>query len=367
MPKIFELLGYPLSDQSENVKLSRKKAYCPFISGLCDGGGNRYMSDIDLKDHPELSELFPGLTRVPSGVCSIQLSESSSPWIICPRRLLYMGRKASEQILKGETQTTLLKKCGYPKGTVLGIWSEAKVKYTDDSEDDAAFDYTFDYVLMPLGRVKKEEALSATGLDWNTLQKYLTESCHTFSVRNGEQYIEDFPVGNPVIVEVMTSSTSGGNKKKRSCIPQAFEDGILGKPHIAPGINYRQVWARMASQLIVKSQAAMAWSGKTIWVLQDLLADYISSSTALDLRKFVNEHTDEVNILAFSYGDNYENTRLNSTVSLKDSVLYSGPIRSNKGGVSPSFQDIVLASVCPPKEIFIAALCKKGMCNRITI
>lgn len=63
------------------------------------------MSDIDLKEHPELSELFPGLTRVPSGVCSIQLSEGSSPWIICPRRLLYMGRKASEQILRGETQT----------------------------------------------------------------------------------------------------------------------------------------------------------------------------------------------------------------------------------------------------------------------
>ena len=102
------------------------------------------------------------------------------------------------------------------------------------------------------------------------LQKNLRDSGHTFAQRNGEIYIEDFPVGNPVIVEVMTSSTSGGNKKKRSCIPQAFEDCMLGKSHLAPSINYRQVWARMASQLIVKSQAAMAWNGKTIWVFTRL-------------------------------------------------------------------------------------------------
>ena len=166
----------------------------------------------------------------------------------------------------------------------------------------------------------------------------------------------------------MTSSTSGGNKKKRSCIPQAFEDCMLGKPHLAPGINYRQVWARMASQLIVKSQAAMAWGGKTIWVLQDLLADYISSSTALDLHKFIAEHTNEVNILAFSYGDNYKHAKPNKTVSLDKSVLYSGPIRANNSNnLQPCFQDIVLASVCPPRNVLISALSKKTMANRIFI
>jgi len=165
-------------------------------------------------------------------------------------------------------------------------------------------------------------------------------------MRNGETYVEDFPVGLPVIVEVMTSSTSGGNKKKRSCIPQAFEDCMLGIPHMVPGINYRQVWARMASQLIVKSQAAMAWGGKTIWVLQDLLADYISTSTALDLHKFVAEHTDEVNILAYSYGDKYRQTEKSKTVSLDDSTLYAGSIRTNSDAENkPCFQDIVLASV----------------------
>lgn len=370
MPKIYELLGYPVNDNSPDVVESRKRAYCPFISDMCDGGGNRFMSDIDLREHNELKALFPGLTRVPSGVCSIQISDDTAPWIICPRRLLYMGRKANPTVLRGETQTRLLERCGFPKGTEIGIWAEAKVKYTNDTEDDdtSAFDYTFDYALMPLGRVSQAQAIAASGMEWSVLQKNLRDSGHTFARRNGEIYIEDFPVGTPVIVEVMTSSTSGGNKKKRSCIPQAFEDCMLGKPHLAPGINYRQVWARMASQLIVKSQAAMAWNGKTIWVLQDLLAEYISSSTALDLHKFISEHTDEVNILAFSYGDNYKHTQNSQTVSLDNSVLYAGPIRAdNSGDPQPCFQDIVLASVCPPRSVLVAALSKKAMANRLIV
>lgn len=370
MPKIYEMLGYPIDDNSPAVIESRQKAYCPFISDMCDGGGNRFMSEINLLDHDDLKELFPGLTSVPSGVCSIQISDGSSPWIICPRRLLYMGRKADTEILNGETQTRLIDKCGFPKGTEVGVWAEAKIKYASDNEDDdsAAFDYTFDYVLMPLGRVSKSQAIDYTGLKWNVLQKNLRESGHTFASINGELYIEDFPIGSPVIVEVMTSSTSGGNKKKRSCIPQAFEDCMLGKPHLAPGINYRQVWARMASQLIVKSQAAMAWNGKTIWVLQDLLADYISTSTALDLHQFIAEHTNEVNILAFSYGENYKHPKQSQTVSLDKSVLYAGPIRSDNGvAPQPCFQDIVLASVCPPRSVFIAALCKKSIANRFLI
>lgn len=370
MPKIYELLGYPVDDSSPAVAESRKQAYCPFISGMCDGGGNRFMSDIDLSSHDELKELFPGLTRVPSGVCSVQMSDDTPPWIICPRRLLYMGKKADKSILSGETQTKLIEKCGFPAGTEVGIWSEVKVKYTNESDDEdtSAFDYTFDYVLIPLGRVKQKEAIAASGQEWCVLQKNLRNSRHTFSGHDGEIYIEDFPTGNPVIAEVMTSSTSGGNKKKRSCIPQAFEDCMLGKPHLAPGINYRQVWARMASQLIVKSQAALAWNGKTIWVLQDLLADYISSTTALDLRKFIAKHTDEVNILAFSYGDNYKHAQGNQTVSLNSSVLYSGAIRADDGeSPKPCFQDIVLASVCPPRSVLVAALCKKPMANRLIV
>lgn len=327
------------------------------------------MSEIDLRDHKELQTLFPGMKKIPSGVCSIQMNNESSPWIICPRRLLYMGSKANNEVLHGVTQKKLLSKCNYPQRTLVGIWSEVKVKYEAPSSNgfNNAFDYTFDYIIVPLGRVSLESAARQTGLDRNSLEKYLNDNEHTFSYREGEIFIEDFPVGTPTIVEVMTSSTSGGNKNKRSCIPQAFEDCLLGKPHIAPGINYRQVWARMASQLIVKSQAAIGWGGKTIWVLQDLLADYITTSTALDLRKFVADHTDEVNILAFSYGNNYKMPPKSQTVSLDNSVLYAGPIKSDPKNTRPSFQDIVLASVCPPKQALLAALCKKNLANRMLV
>ena len=370
MSKIYELFGYPVDDDSREVAESRSKAHCPFMSGQCDGGGNRFMSEIDLSNHPELKSCFPKLQRVPSGVCSIQLSDQTSPWIICPRRLLYIGKEANDDVLRGRTQEILLEKSGFPKGIEVGIWSEVKVKYKDgdNEEDKSAFDYTFDYVLMPLGRVTQCQAVTASGMEWTTLHKNLLACGHTFAKREGETYVEDFPVGDPVIVEVMTSSTSGGNKRKRSCIPQAFEDCMLGRPHLAPGINYRQVWARMASQLIVKSQTAMAWHGKTIWVLQDLLADYITASTALDLGRFVSEHTSEVNILAFSYGDNFRRSRDNQTVALEKSALYAGPIRASDGDdPQPCFQDIVLASVCPPRHVLVAALSKKAMSNRMII
>jgi hypothetical protein len=45
----------------------------------CDGGGNRFMSDIDLELHKELKEFFVGLSKVSSGICSIQLNDISQP------------------------------------------------------------------------------------------------------------------------------------------------------------------------------------------------------------------------------------------------------------------------------------------------
>ena len=188
MPKIYELLGYPADDQSPTVVESRKRAFCPFISDKCDGGGNRYMSDIVLRDHSDLQPLFPGMDRVPSGVCSIQIKEGESPWIICPRRLLYMGKMANEAVLRGTTQNALLEKCGFSRGSRIGIWSEAKVKYTSEDPDDetSAFDYTFDYVLMPVASVKMSKAVSDSGLDYDTLESNLRAAGHTFAVRDGE-------------------------------------------------------------------------------------------------------------------------------------------------------------------------------------
>lgn len=366
MPKIYELFGYPINDQSPSTIESRKNAYCPFISDVCDGGGNRFMSEIDLKSNKDLKNFFIKLNKVSSGICSIQLTDNSQPWIICPRRLFYMGKKANNNILKGFVQSKILEKSNFQKGTEVGIWSELKIKYSNN-ENLSTFDYTFDYVLMPLSQIKTQQAVKDSGIEWNLLQRNLKDNGYTFERYKNDLYINDFPVGNPLIIEVMTSSTSGGNKKKRSCIPQAFEDCILGKEHSAPGINYRQVWARMASQLIVKSQAAIAWGGKTIWLLQDLLADYITNSTALNLKKFISSNTNEVNILTFSYGNNYKQTNKNQTIPFDNPTLYSGKIKNNENKIEPCFQDIILAAICPPRNILISALTKKTMANKMII
>lgn len=325
------------------------------------------MSEIPLKSHTELADFFSNMPTVPSGICSIQISPDTSPWIICPRRLLYMGNKASDKTLLGSTQKILLSNCTFTEGAKIGIWAEVKVKYTSEeaAQYNASFDYTFDYILCELGRIGLKEASTLTQIREAELKRRLTTAGYALAYINGETMIEDFPIGKPYIIEVMTSSTSGGNKKYRSCIPQAFEDSILNKRHVAPGINYRQIWARMASQMIVKSQAALAWGGFTIWVLQDLLAEYISSSTALDLRQFLSESLSEVNILSFSYSDKFLNPVENRIIELTDSNLYSGPIRpyNADSNVPPSFQDIVLASVCPPKSVLLSVLCRKSMSN----
>jgi hypothetical protein len=63
----------------------------------------------------------------------------------------------------------------------------------------------------------------------------------------------------------------------------------------------------MVSQFIVKSQVGIAWGGKIIWLVQDVLANYISKSTALVLSHYLASHLDEVNILTFGYGDTIAN------------------------------------------------------------
>ena len=51
----------------------------------------------------------------------------------------------------------------------------------------------------------------------------------------------------------------------------AFKSLLLGLDYQGPGINKRQVWGRMATQLFAKSALAESWGGKTFWLVQDQL------------------------------------------------------------------------------------------------
>ena len=367
MPKIFELFGFPLTADTPAAVEHRRAAKCPFMGRDCDGGGNRYASQIDLIAHPELKIYFEPRKEVPSGVCSIQLKENEAPWIVCPRRLLVLGRANSfKRDFQTEAEQQVLGLIAYPKGTKLGVWSEVKLMLGEAGDDgEKSFHYTFDYLLMPTGSVEESQIEQLLGGKWATWRKSLEKNGYTIARRNGKDFVEDFPMGTPYIIEIMTSSTSGGNKSNRTTIPQAFEDAILGKPHTSPNINKRQVWARMVSQLIVKSEVAMNWGGKALWLIQDNLADYISASTALNLQHFIAAHLDEVNLLSFSYGN--RNLNSNGIVELQLKNLFSGPISANAKNAKPSFSDMIRTPMLPDKRHLVMRLIDSRPVNQIQI
>lgn len=399
MPKIFELFGYPLTDQSPEAQKARQSAHCPFMDQKCDGGGNRELSRLKLTHYPDLQAVLPLHSEpdVSAGICSIQVETGKDPWIVCPRRLLTLGRQpAGTRQYQAEAEKLTLKYLDYPSGTQLGVWPEVKLNVTKiirnlsghlqveelpvDTElteetiaetlpTDAGIakkvNYTLDYVLVPLGRPTSTDILRlfAPKTSWKQATRTLTKSGYVV----GRDFVDAFPVGVPSVIEIMTSSTSGGNKKKRSTIPCAFEDAMLGREHQAPGINYRQVWARMISQLVVKSEFAIGWGGRTIWILQDKLLNYIGSTTALMLNQFVAEHPSEVNMLAFTYPDTYQSPQ--GVIDLTKAQLYAGPIShlSQDTSREHTIQDIIRAPFIPTKEDLLKQLRNRAPINYITV
>ncbi len=282
MPLVHELFGEVLTSSGDQ-KGRFQRAQCPHMGGKqCDGGGNRDMARWPATKQPLAPFFDPSVGKagdgfIPCGVCSVVSDRS---WAICPRRLLTFDaeKPSSEQAY---LLSRVLNLAGFKKGDVVRIWSEISVKH---GTEDEKLDYRLDYVL-----------------------------------KSG-----DAP---PVIVEIMTASTSGGNRKERTDIQSAFCDAVLyaegnvpGRRR-SPGVNIRQVWARMASQIIVKPQIANAWGGRTIWVVQDALMAYIRSNTGLRLDDLRSKkwRASEVNVVSASIDDP------------QNVELYAGPVMSQHG------------------------------------
>lgn len=296
MSVVHELFGYALEDKSKEALSSRRHAMCPFMGKRCDGGGNRSMARVSLRNDASLRSLFDGVGNdVDCGICSIE--QGGKKWVICPRRIVCFGENAWQKDALNRT----LFLSGWQPPQRLAIWREVTVRVTKENKK---FHYTFDYIIR---------RLNESGL----------------------------PDGAPLIVEIMTCSTSGGNKSLGTDIQTAFCNAIRGEQSRSPGINHRQVWARMASQLIVKSQAGLQWGGRTIWVIQDALADYIIRTTGLRLGDMRSDKPDEVNLLAFSYDDEESSPRV-----LRTAELYAGPITSGENG-APCFLDIIRPAFVP--------------------
>ena len=267
MPRIAEIYCEGTLNNQNLIGLV-KSQHCRIRDAKCDGGGNRYSSNIDVP-----SSQFSGIVterEICSSVCSINVTEEKN-WIVCPRRLFYLGGVSGKNDPQNSLKNFVKNKSGL--AGQVAWWKEVKFKSFDNRGN--SFDYTFDYVLA------------------------------SYDIKNS------CVLSPPIIVEVMTSSTSGGNKKKGTTIPQSFQNLVISGQHSAPGINYRQVWGRMISQFFVKSQVAANWGGKTFWIIQDSLLDYIQNSTAFDFNKLRSIDANEINLISVGFSkDNHGNPYL---------------------------------------------------------
>lgn len=365
--RIFELYGYPVDDWSCEAMDNLKLCHCPFMNEECDGGGNRFSSAISLSGNHRLKGIFPGKASVQSGVCSLLLHDNEQPWIVCPRRLLNY-RSGVDKERQVDVKRMLCEKSGLIPGLRYSVWSEVKMKCRISNEDKSGcFDYTFDYVITGRARKSLDQICDILGCSSPKVADMLTRQGFATCRMKGELYCDDFPSLPLVIVEMMTSSTSGGNKKKRTQIAQLFEDTVLklngadAEP-AGPGINYRQVWARMVSQLLVKSQIGKAWGGSTFWVVQDLLAKYISETTALNFSDFLAQHQDEVNVISGGYGDDVDPLRrMGKIAEIRDVKFYSGKVAPASVD-DRTFSDIIRLGVTPPRSELLKKLLQKRPC-----
>jgi hypothetical protein len=257
MSRIAEIYGKGTHGSHDLLSLAQNES-CLISGKKCDGGGNRYASNIQIKNST-LDGKITDKVEICSSICSLEVGKNKENWIVCPRRLVTFGEN------RPDDPQILIKKFIFEKANLtppFAVWREVKMKVKNE---DLLIDYTFDYV--------------ASKID-----------------ENGK------PIGGPVIIEVMTSSTSGGNKTKRTTIPQSFEDLLTIQKHTGPGINYRQVWGRMISQFFVKSQLAREWGGMTFWIIQDSLTRYIEKSTAFNFENHKKDEAREINLISVSYG-----------------------------------------------------------------
>ena len=307
MPVVHELFGETLTKSGAHRGAFRH-ARCPHMAGRqCDGGGNRNMVRWSRSDRLMASFFDDSVGSqdgyIPCGICSVTTDRN---WAVCPRRLLTFDASSPSPQQK-YLRDRVLHLAGFQSGERVKVWSEITVSFRDDT---SYLRYRLDYVLKSEGKP-------------------------------------------PAIVEVMTSSTSGGDKRVRTDIKSAFCDALLyaegnqSERGRSPAVNSRQVWARMASQMIVKSQVANRWGGCAIWVVQDAMMDYIRENTGIRLEDLgaSDWEVGEVNVVSASIDDP------------NDIKLYTGPVVSDNG--EACWVEILNTPAYPDVDLLEAKLANK--------
>ncbi len=364
MPTIFDLFGFPLNDRSEQVEATRKARRCPFMDDICDGGGNRYQTEIALTSIEPLTQYFnSGIQRVIPGVCSILTGEDI--WVVCPRRLLAArhigaGLPSVNQSLQ-HYERDLLIRAGLPQGIKMGLWSEVVLK---QHISDADINYHFDYIAAPLIENTLEQVFiqlrlppEQVAIELKSMIEVARKSgYYEKGVRNPANVPVLLPdITTPYILEIMTASTSGSDTENETDMRSAFRNAILHNTHTSPGINKRQVWGRMVTQLFAKTALAKQWNGHTVWIIQDELLRNIELTTRLRTGTITDNAQQNISLVVM----HYEVSAGDSKRKMSFKVNIEGDAGIDFGG-NNTFTDILLPKTAPPKiELLRAVLRRK--------
>lgn len=364
MPTIYDLFGYPLDDRSERAENTRKARQCPFMGAVCDGGGNRYQTKIRLTPQEPLTQYFKSdITEVVPGVCSIMAGEDI--WVVCPRRLL-AARNSGEGLPPvnyglQEYERDLLVSAGLPRGLDIGIWSEVNLKQIVDNAD---INYHFDYIAAPLMEVSLEDELrnqNFTNIQSENELKSLVDAA-----KQSGYYVkrQRNPASVPLllpdlthlyILEVMTASTSGSNTDQETDMRSAFRNAILLGDHASPGINKRQVWGRMVTQLFAKTALARQWGGRTVWIIQDELLRNIELTTRLRTNSIADNPHQNISLVVMHY-----EASLNGKRKMSFKVALEGDAGIDFDG-NDTFTDILLPKAAPNKIELLKAVLRRRL------
>jgi hypothetical protein len=142
-------------------------------------------------------------------------------------------------------------------------------------------------------------------------------------------------------IEVMAVSTTSTGR-----IIRAYVDVLSGRPASSYdyGINYRQVLSGMLIQLCAKGSAFSTWGKKTIWLVQDVLYDYMVHTCDLRLPEGTRE-PDPILLMVYSLA--------------QDGSAFSLRRREVRSGQPRHFSDLLSTTDIPTRSATEGLLLKR--------
>lgn len=152
----------------------------------------------------------------------------------------------------------------------------------------------------------------------------------------------------------MTASTSGSHTASGTDMRNAFRNAILSSEHTSPGINKRQVWGRMVTQLFAKTALAHEWGGRTVWIIQDELLRNIELTTRLKATSVASQPGKNISLIVMHYEVSPDTGK--RRMSFK--VGMDGDAGLDFTG-NNTFTDILLPKTAPPRMELLKAILRR--------